>query len=108
LFNDGKRSIQHSTSLAEGKWNEIVLEMDAMSAGYDLSINGSIHGNGNQFAAKSRPERIEFRTGAYRLNRKILENKSGNESIPGWDEPEAGQPVEKAIFYIRNLSTEIL
>ncbi len=44
------------------------------------------------------PQRIEFRTGFYRLNRKIQEYKSGDQRVVGWDEKGSEQPVEPTKF----------
>ena len=58
-----------------------------------------------KFSGEGFPERIDFRTGDYRLDKKISEYKSGEELIPGFDEPNADFPGEEAVFYIRNFST---
>jgi hypothetical protein len=62
---------------------------------------------GRQFTAPGNAERIDFRTGEYRLDRKIQEYKTGNMSIPGFDEICPGEPVEEAVFYLRDFSVEI-
>ena len=50
------------------------------------------------------PERIIFRTGEYRLTDDVQEYKSGDDYKPGWDEPGADEPIDEAVFYIRNFS----
>lgn len=55
-------------------------------------------------ANRAYPERIEFRTGPYRLDRKITEYKIGDKTKAGWDEPGAGIRAEEARYYIWNFS----
>ena len=105
--SDGNKSQQTTKKLSKQKWHKIILDFNSISAEYNLFINDELVVKGNNFAGNGIPERIEFRTGEYRLNRKITEYKSGDKSKPGWDEPNAGVPVEDATYYIRNFSTEI-
>lgn len=53
-------------------------------------------------------ERILFQTGDYRMENKIQKYKSGSGIIPGYDEPDSEQPVDEAVFCIRNFSTEVI
>ena len=106
--NDSEKSHQKTTELSKGKWHKIVIDFDSLSADYDISIDNNSYVRGNKFATEGSPERIEFRTGEYRLNRKITEYKSGDKLKPGWDEPNADVPVDEAVIYIRNFSTELI
>lgn len=47
-------------------------------------------------------ERIVFRTGHYRLTDDVQKYRSGNDLNPGWDEAGADEPVEAAMYYLRN------
>jgi hypothetical protein len=105
--SDGNKSQQTTIKLSKQKWHKIIIDFNSISAEYNLFINDEFVVKGNNFAGNGIPERIDFRTGEYRLNRKITEYKSGDKSKPGWDEPNAGIPVEDATYYIRNFSTEI-
>jgi hypothetical protein len=60
---------------------------------------------GHQFSANGKAERIDFRTGEYRLDRKIQEYKIGDQSIPGFDESRPGEPVKEAVLYLRDFTT---
>ena len=101
-------AVTKATEIAKGKWFNVEIDFDARSATYNVSLNNTFWVKGNTFTAEGTPERIEFRTGPYRLDRKIQEYKSGDKSKPGWDEPNSEIPGEEAVFFIRNFSTEIL
>ena len=58
------------------------------------------------FLSKGIPHRIEFRTGFYRLNRKIQEYKSGDQRVAGFDEQGTEQPVEPTEVCIDNFKTD--
>lgn len=105
--NDIKKSIQNS-ELTKGKWHKVVIDFNSISADFNISINNDYYASRNKLAGEGNPERIDFRTGKYRLDRKITEYKSGDKLKPGWDEPNADVPVEEAIFYIRNFATELI
>ncbi|MBT3385636.1 MAG: hypothetical protein HN778_00615 [Prolixibacteraceae bacterium] len=106
--NNDKARNQNSLKLFKGKWHKVSVEFDSLSANYSIGIDNDIVSEGNKFNGEGQPERIEFRTGEYRLDRKITEYKSGDTSKPGWDEPNADVRTEEAIFYIQNFSTELI
>ncbi len=105
--NKGEENHQTSAKLTPGEWNKIEIDYNSLSSEYEMKVNDGKIVKKSKMALKSFPERIEFRTGDYRLNRIIQECKSGSESIPGFDEPNADIKEEKAVFYIRNFSTQI-
>ncbi|MCK5102654.1 MAG: hypothetical protein KAR17_07555, partial [Cyclobacteriaceae bacterium] len=105
---DGEKSLQNTTEIPKGKWHKIGIDINSLSADYDISINNNFYVSGNKFVGEGNPERIEFRTGEYRLDRKIQEYKSGDKLIAGHDEPNGDIPADEAIFFIRNFSTEIV
>ena len=80
-FNDGGNNVQNTFRITNGKWNTIDIEMNARTAEYNVFINNSGVAKGIKFAVSGNPERIEFRTGEYRLDRKITEYKSGDKTI---------------------------
>lgn len=107
IFNTSNGGTINQNKIKEGEWNRVVLEINSSSASYNVVINKDISFKGNKFTKEGNPERIEFRTGEYRLNREITEYKSGDKTKAGWDEPNADVRVEEAIYYIRNFSMEI-
>jgi len=104
--NNGIKWKQDTKEMPNGKWQKVVVEFNSLSADCDISINDDFYANRNKFAGEGNPERIEFRTGEYRLNRKITEYKSGDKTKPGWDEPNADVRVDETVYYIRNFSTK--
>jgi len=106
--NDGEESLSDTKEITKGEWYKMVIDFNSLSADYDFLINNDLYANGNKFAVEGHPERIEFRTGEYRLDRKIQEYKSGDKSIPWHDEPNGDIPVDEAIYFIRNFSTDFI
>ena len=106
--NNGNELIQNKTSLPSGEWIKMVMNYNSVAASYDLYVNDDLVVKDYKFSIEGDPERIEFRTGKYRLNRKITEYKSGDPNKAGWDEPNADVRIEEAIFYIRDFSTVIM
>jgi hypothetical protein len=104
---NSNNALQKFVEIAKNRWHKVIIDINASSATYNVIINNDLQINGNKFNGEGIPERIEFRTGEYRLDRKITEYKSGDKSVPGWDEPNSEVPVEEAIFFIRNFSTAI-
>jgi hypothetical protein len=106
--NLGEESQLTPETLPGRKWNTISIEYNTALVVYELSVNGRTVARQNKMAGEGNPERIDFRTGDYRLDRKIQENKSGDALIPGFDEPNADYPEEEAVFYLRNFSTKTI
>ncbi len=94
--------------ISPGNWINIRFDINSDDSKYDLYIDGNLYAGEQEFVGEGSVERIIFRTGAYRLNTKVGKYKSGHASIPGYDEPDADQPVDEAVYYVRNFSTEIL
>jgi hypothetical protein len=91
-----------------GKWVEISIDIDSEKEEYSLDVDGESVLNGLKIMAPGNAERIDFRTGDYRLADKVSEYKSGDQAVPGFDETRPGEPVEEAAIFIRNFSTHIL
>lgn len=104
--NNGEKIQLISETLSKGTWNKIIIDYNSSSATYNISVNGQTVVQKNKMTAKGNPERIDFRTGEYRLDRKISKFKSENKQTPGYDEPNADVPKEEAVFYIRSFSTQ--
>ncbi len=107
-LNNGDMAMEKSAIITKGEWHKIAVDYSSSSTKYDISIDNDFSVSGNNFDGNGIPERIEFRTGEYRLDRKIQEYKSGDKSEPGWDEPNAELPVDETVYYIRNFTTEII
>jgi hypothetical protein len=88
--------------LKRKQWYPIKIKYDANNASYDITIKNLIEKKDLCFLSEGIPQRIEFRTGFYRLNRKIQEYKSGDQRVVGWDEKGAEQPVEPTEVCIDN------
>jgi hypothetical protein len=104
--SDGQEESVISTKLPWDKWVEMDIHIDSKKERFTLYIDGDEVCKGQQFTAPGSAERIEFRTGKYRFERKIQEYKTGNMSIPGFDELRPGEPVEEAVLYLRDFSVE--
>ena len=91
--------------LKRKQWYPIKIKYDANNASYDITIKNLIEKKDLCFLSEGIPQRIEFRTGFYRLNRKIQEYKSGDQRVVGWDEKGAEQPVEPTEVCIDNFKT---
>ena len=105
--SDGEKGSQVSAQIPVDTWMDINIDIDSKKKKYYLSIDGKEVCKGQQFTASGTAERIDFRTGEYRLDRKIQEYKIGDQSIPGFDEKSPGEPVDEAVFYLKDFSTEI-
>lgn len=106
--NRGEEIQLTSEILSKGKWNKIIIDYNSLSTTYEISVNGQTVVQRSKMAGEGNPERIDFRTGEYRLDRKISKYKSGDEQVPGYDEPNADVPEEEAVVYLRSFSTQIL
>lgn len=91
--------------LKKKQWYPVKIEYNANKASYDITIKNLIEQKDLSFLSKGIPQRIEFRTGFYRLNRKIQEYKSGDQRVAGRDEHGTEQPVEPTEVCIDNFKT---
>lgn len=93
--------------LSPEQWYTIQFRLDGQKCRYDLLVNGKPLLTEEAFETREgTPHRIEFRTGPYRLTDDVQKYKSGSESIPGWDEPGADEPVPAAVFYLRDFRAD--
>jgi hypothetical protein len=105
--SDGEKRGKVRARIPVKEWVEIRIDIDSKKEKYSLFIDGDEVCKGQQFTANGIAQRIDFRTGEYRLNRKIQEYKIGDQSIPGFDESRPGEPVAEAVVYLRDFSSEI-
>jgi hypothetical protein len=96
-----KYSYRYSNMMNYKAWEQynIRVELDVNSRSYNVKINGKDEATGRIFFAPvASLERIIFRTGEIR--------RFPNPDTPAeqdFDLPQAGEPVEKAVFYIESL-----
>ena len=105
-ISQGNGTLDKAIPLEEGKWHAITFEINSGKSKYELFIDGASAARNCKFTEKGSVERIVFQTGAYRLDRNIQEYKSGDQNVPGWDEPEADEPAEKTLLYIRKFAVD--
>lgn len=107
LIKNGNSVYLEKYKLSENNWYFFEFDLNSTQDEFNISINGKVIGSKCRFsAAGSYPERIIFRTGEYRLQDDVTEYKSGDEKVPGWDEPNADEPVSATIVYIKNFKTK--
>jgi hypothetical protein len=89
--------------LEAGRWYSIEIGLDTPKRRFSIRLDGKEIVRETEYSvAEGQPERIEFRTGEYRLADDVQKYKSGDENKPGWDEPGADEPVPAAVYYIRD------
>lgn len=103
LANTDQKGYRSLCRLEKGKWFNVGISLDSRAQGYDLQLDGRSLIQKGLFCEEGIPERIEFRTGPYRLADDVQKYKSGDEHKPGWDEPGADEKVEPAVYYIKDL-----
>jgi len=88
-------------------WHTVEIELNSQKNQFGMKLNGKTCAAGFDYSADGKvgAERIVFRTGDYRLGDEVVEYKSGSADKPGWDEPGSDEPVEKAVYYIRDFRT---
>ncbi|MBN1765275.1 MAG: hypothetical protein JW860_08470 [Sedimentisphaerales bacterium] len=103
LVKNESQPYQIAKLLNAGQWYTLGFQVDASQRRFSVQLDGdSIIKDGSFSASEGLPERIIFRTGPYRLTDDVQKYKSGSESIPGTDEPGADEPVETAVYYIKD------
>ncbi|MBN2182393.1 MAG: hypothetical protein JW715_10805 [Sedimentisphaerales bacterium] len=103
LVKKGTNDYSSAGSLEAEKWYAFEIKLDAPKRRFSINLDGRAIIENADFSADSGvPERIVFRTGQYRLTDDVQEYKSGNDFKPGWDEPDAGEPVKEAVYYIKD------
>jgi hypothetical protein len=96
------------TTVQTGVWHVFQVDLDAKARTFSLTVDGQKLANAFAFSAEGdAPERIEFRTGDYRMTDDVQKWKSGDEKKPGFDESNADEPVDEAVYYVRDFHTEI-
>ncbi len=88
--------------ISKNEWNTFKIKFN-----FKLSIVELNCGDFNKkikidFSEKLYPSRVEFRTGKYRMKRKIQEYKSGDQKIPGFDEPDSETIIDPTKIYLDN------
>ncbi len=103
LVKSGDRDYAKARDLQAGQWSSLEIRLDATTRRFDLLLEGKELAKNAAFSAPGGvPDRIEFRTGAYRLTDDVQEYKSGSEDKAGWDEPGADEKVKAAVYYIKD------
>jgi hypothetical protein len=102
LVKNGTESLSKISSIELDKWVTVEIDVNAQQNQYNIQLNGVSIAENYQFAVDGFPERIVFRTGKYRLTDDVIEHKSGDENVPGWDEPGADEYAPKAIYYLKD------
>lgn len=102
LVKNGNQSYQTAAALNLRQWYSVAFQIDALKNKFSVRLDGnSIIKDASFSVFEGLPERIEFRTGPYRLADDVQKYKSGSEFIPGTDEPGADEQVEAAVYYIK-------
>lgn len=98
-------SVTSAGTLESGRWHSFEFQLDAPGRKFSIILNGKPAISSAAFCVpEGQPERILFRTGDYRQRTPVSKYKSGDENIPGWDEPGADEPAAAAIYYIKDFS----
>ncbi len=109
LAKNGDRDYATLTPLTNGQWHAFEITLDAAARQFDLLVDGKTFITKGGFSASGGvPERIEFRTGPYRLTDNVQKYKSGDEKKPGWDEPNADERVTAAVYYVKDFKAAAL
>ena len=88
--------------LDQKSWNKILILYNSKMLEFKLKINQNEITKSISFLNKGIPNRVELRTGKYRMDRKIQEYKSNDQKVPGWDEPNSERPSKSTKIYIDN------
>jgi hypothetical protein len=99
---NGNESLSVLSGLEPGKWISVEYDINAKKNQYALIIDGRTVAEKLRFSADDRPERIVFRTGEYRMTDDVQKYKSGDQKIPGWDEPGADEQSREAAYFIKD------
>lgn len=100
---NGSDFSSQTVRLEAKRWHIVQIELDTPKRRFSIRLDGKeILREAVYSAEEGEPERIEFRTGRYRLTDEVQKYKSGDESKPGWDEPGADEPVPAAVYYIKD------
>ena len=103
LVKNGNQDYTSTARLNTGQWYSVDFQVDASKQQFSVLLDGNSIVKGASFSVpEGLPERIVFRTGDYRLTDDVQKYKSGDKSIAGTDEPGADEPVEAAVYYIKD------
>jgi hypothetical protein len=103
LAKNGDQDLAKVMDLQAGRWLSFEIELDPEMRRFDLRVDGKVLVESAAFSApEGTPDRIEFRTGAYRLTDDVQKYKSGGADKAGWDEPGADEKVEAAVYYLKD------
>ena len=99
---DGINPYASMKTLKSGQWYSMTYLVDGLGRKYSVFLDGNpVIEKAGLSESEGMPERIIFRTGPYRLTDDVQKYKSGSENVCGWDEPGADEPVEEAVYYIK-------
>ncbi len=103
LARNGDQDFTKATDLQAGRWASVQIKLDAEARRFDLLVNGKTLAENATFSApEGVPDRILFRTGAYRQTDDVAKYKSGSADKAGGDEPGADEKVEAAVYFIKD------
>lgn len=103
LVKQGADSYTPAGQIEAEQWHSFEIGLDTPKRRFSIRLDGKgIVQDAVYSVLEGAPERIEFRTGDYRLTDDVQKYKSGGESKPGWDEPGADEPVPAAVYYLRD------
>ena len=106
LAKDGEQEMSPVSTVEMKTWMKVAIEIDAGEQRYSLKVDDEAIAEDLSFAAEGEPERILFQTGKYRLEDDVREYKSGDDFVPGWDEPGADETAPEATYYLADFEVE--
>lgn len=102
LVKKGSQPLSQVSTIESQQWTLFEIDINASKKRFSIKIDDKTIVKNMDFAATGEPERIVFRTGKYRLQDDVQEYKSGNDFIPGWDEPGADETSLEALYYLKD------
>ena len=88
--------------ISKNEWNSFEIKFNFKLSIVEVNCGGHNKKIKIDFSENLHPNRVEFRTGKYRMNRKIQEYKSGDQKIPGFDEPDSETIIDPTKIYLDN------
>ena len=102
LAKNGSQPLSQVSTVEYNKWVQLEISINVHEKNFNIKMDNKKIEKNVDFAASGEPERLIFRTGRYRLQDNVQEYKSGNDFVPGWDEPGADETSPEAVYYIKD------